>query len=237
MLGALRRRKDLWRFVSEFCRAAEGAGGSSYLVGGIVRDLIEGRPGKDVDLMVTGIGFDALGEIVRTLPQKQLGIRRVVAAGKQFAVYKVSTSWSGEDIDVALARSELSTGTGHRQFTVRTEGIDARDDAGRRDFTINSLMFSFRTSGNRVTGEVIDFFGGMEDLRRKRIRGVGNPQDRIREDPLRMLRAIRQKNERPGYVIEKKTWQAIRREARGLIGTISGERLVGELAKSLAANP
>ena len=237
MLGALRRRKDLWRFVSEFCRAAEGAGGSSYLVGGIVRDLIEGRPGKDVDLMVTGIGFDALGEIVRTLPQKQLGIRRVVAAGKQFAVYKVSTSWSGEDIDVALARSELSTGPGHRQFTVRTEGIDARDDAGRRDFTINSLMFSFRTSGNRVTGEVIDFFGGMEDLRRKRIRGVGNPQDRIREDPLRMLRAIRQKNERPGYVIEKKTWQAIRREARGLIGTISGERLVGELAKSLAANP
>jgi len=237
VLGALRRRKDLWRFVSEFCRAAEGAGGSSYLVGGIVRDLIEGRPGKDVDLMVTGIGFDALGEIVRTLPQKQLGIRRVVAAGKQFAVYKVSTSWSGEDIDVALARSELSTGTGHRQFTVRTEGIDARDDAGRRDFTINSLMFSFRTSGNRVTGEVIDFFGGMEDLRRKRIRGVGNPQDRIREDPLRMLRAIRLKNERPGYVIEKKTWQAIRREARGLIGTISGERLVGELAKSLAANP
>jgi len=234
---ALRRRKDLWRFVSEFCRAAEGAGGSPYLVGGIVRDLLEGRPGKDIDLMVTGIGFETLGKIVRSLPPKKLGIRRVIASGKQFAVYKVSTSWSREDIDVALARPALSTGPGHRQFAIRTEGVDARDDAGRRDFTINSLMVSLRTSGKRVMAEVIDFFGGMEDLRRKRIRGVGNPRDRIREDPLRMLRAIRQKNERPGYVIEKRTWQAIRREAKERIGTISGERIVGELAKSLTANP
>ncbi len=236
VLGALRRRKRLWRFVQEFCRAAEGAGGSPYLVGGIVRDLIEGCPGKDVDLMVTGIGFETLGRIVRALPQKELGIRRVVSAGKQFAVYKVSTSWSGEEIDVALARSERSTGPGHRQFVIRTDGVDARGDAARRDFTINSLMVSFRTKGNRLTGEVIDFFGGREDLRRKRIRGVGNPQDRIREDPLRMLRAIRQKNERPGYVIEKSTWQAICREAE-LLGTISAERLVGELSKSLSANP
>ncbi|MGB3096705.1 MAG: hypothetical protein WBB46_08255 [Candidatus Deferrimicrobiaceae bacterium] len=236
VLGALRRRKRLWRFVRKFCRAAEGAGGSPYLVGGIVRDLIEGCPGKDVDLMVTGIGFETLGRIVRALPQKELGIRRVVSAGKQFAVYKVSTSWSGEEIDVALARSERSTGPGHRQFVIRTDGVDARGDAARRDFTINSLMVSFRTKGNRLTGEVIDFFGGREDLRRKRIRGVGNPQDRIREDPLRMLRAIRQKNERPGYVIEKSTWEAICREAE-LLGTISAERLVGELSKSLSANP
>jgi tRNA nucleotidyltransferase/poly(A) polymerase len=237
VLRALRRRKDLWRFLSAFCRAAEAAGGSPYLVGGFVRDLIEGRPGKDIDLMLTGVRFDALGKIVRGLPQKKLGIRRVVMAGKQFAVYKVSTFWTREDIDVALARSELSTGPGHRQFEVWTDGVDARRDAARRDFTINSLMFSLRMSGNRGEGEVIDFFGGMDDLRRRRIRGVGNPRDRIREDPLRMLRAIRQKNERPGYIIEKKTWQAIRREAEGLIGTISGERLVGELALSLTANP
>ncbi|HSM00614.1 MAG TPA: hypothetical protein VK944_10895 [Candidatus Limnocylindria bacterium] len=237
VLRALRKRKKLWQFLREFCRAAEGAKGAPYLVGGIVRDLIEGRPGKDVDLMVTGIGFDALGEIVLALPRRELGIRRVITAGKRFAVYKVSTSWSTEEIDVALARTEFSTGPGHRQFEVRTDGVDARGDAARRDFTINSLMFSFRTGKNRLTGEVIDFFGGREDLRRKRIRGVGNPQDRIREDPLRMLRAIRQKNERPGYRIEKKTWQAICGEAKELLGTISGERLVDELAKSLSANP
>jgi tRNA nucleotidyltransferase/poly(A) polymerase len=237
VLHALQRRTMLWRFLREFCRSVERAGGSAYLVGGIVRDLIEGRPGNDVDLMVTGIGFEALGKLVRALPRRELGIRRVVAAGRQFAVYKVSTAWTDAPIDVALARSEHSTGPGHRQFEVRTRGVDAREDASRRDFTINSLMFSFRGKGRRLAGEVIDFFGGMEDLRRRRIRGVGNPQARIREDPLRMLRAIRQKNERPGTVIERRTWQAIRRDAKELIGTISGERLVGELAKSLAANP
>lgn len=237
VLRALRKRKKLWRFLREFCRAAERAKGSPYLVGGIVRDLIEGLPGKDVDLMVAGIGFDALGEIVLALPRRELGIRRVITAGKRFAVYKVSTSWSAEEIDVALARTEFSTGPGHRQFEVRTDGVDARGDAARRDFTINSLMFSLRTGKSRLTGEVIDFFGGREDLRRKRIRGVGNPRDRIREDPLRMLRAIRQKNERPGYRIEKKTWQAICGETKELLGTISGERLVDELAKSLSANP
>lgn len=237
VLHSLQRRKKLWRFLREFCRAVERAGGHPYLVGGIVRDLIEGRPGNDVDLMVTGIGFAALGGIVRGLPRKELGIRRVFGAGKQFAVYKISTTWSGEEIDVALARSEHSTGPGHRQFEVRTHGVDAREDASRRDFTINSLMFSFRSEGKRLAGEVIDFFGGMEDLTHKRIRGVGNPQARIREDPLRMLRAIRQKNERPGTIIERRTWQAIRGEAKGLIGTISEERLIGELTKSLAANP
>lgn len=237
VLRALRKRKKLWRFLRAFCRAAEEAKGSPYLVGGIVRDLIEGQPGKDIDLMVTGIGFDALGEIVLGLPRRELGIRRVITAGKRFAVYKVSASWSTEEIDVALARTEFSTGPGHRQFEVRTDGVDARGDAARRDFTINSLMFFFRTGKNRLAGEVIDFFGGREDLRRKRIRGVGNPQDRIREDPLRMLRAIRQKNERPGYRIEKRTWQAICGEANTLLGTIPGERVVEELAKSLSANP
>jgi len=237
VLRALRKRKKLWRFLRAFCRAAEGAKGSPYLVGGIVRDLIEGQPGRDIDLMVTGIGFDALGEIVLGLPRRELGIRRVITAGKRFAVYKVSTSWSAEEIDVALARAEFSTGPGHREFEVRTDGVDARGDAARRDFTINSLMFFFRTGKNRLTGEVIDFFGGREDLRRKRIRGVGNPRDRIREDPLRMLRAIRQKNERPGYRIEKRTWQAICGEASTLLEMISGERVVDELAKSLSANP
>jgi tRNA nucleotidyltransferase/poly(A) polymerase len=237
VLRALRKKKKLWRFLQAFCRAAEEARGSPYLVGGIVRDLIEGRPGRDIDLMVTGIGFDALGEIARGLPRRELGIRRVITAGKRFAVYKLSTSWSAEAIDVALARSEFSTGPGHRQFEVRTDGVDARSDASRRDFTINSLMFVFRTGKNRLTGEVIDFFGGREDLRRKWIRGVGNPKDRIREDPLRMLRAIRQKNERPGYRIEKKTWQAICGEAKKLVGAISGERVVEELAKSLSVNP
>ncbi len=237
VLRALRRRKALWRFLGSFCRAADPAGGSVFLAGGFVRDLIEGRPGKDVDLMVTGIRFDALGKILASLSAKELGIRRIVVAGRRFAVYKVAAAWSAVDIDVALARSERSTGPGHRQFDVRTDGIGAREDASRRDFTINSMLFAFRLRGTRVGGEVLDFFGGLSDLRRKRIRGVGDPRDRLREDPLRILRAIRLKNERPGYAIDNGTWGAIRSEAPALAGTIPGERAIAEILRSLAANP
>jgi len=237
VLRALRRRKPLWRFLSSLCRAADASGGSVHLVGGFVRDLIEGRPGKDVDLMVTGIRFDALGKILASLPAKALGIRRIVVAGRRFAVYKVAAVWSAVDIDVALARAERSTGPGHRQFDVRTDGISARADASRRDFTINSILFAFRLRGNRIGGEVVDFFGGLSDLRRKRIRGVGDPRDRLREDPLRILRAIRLKNERPGYTIDDETWRAIRSEAPALAGTIPGERAISEILRSLAANP
>ncbi len=237
VLRALRRRKTLWRFLASFCRAANASGGSVYLVGGFVRDLVEGRPGKDVDLMVSGIRFDALGKILSSLPAKELGIRRIVVAGKRFAVYKVAADWSADDIDVALARSERSTGPGHREFDVQTDGIGAREDASRRDFSINSLLFAFRLRRARLGGEVIDFFGGLSDLRRKRIRGVGDPGDRLREDPLRILRAIRLRNERPGYAIEDRTWRAIRAEAAPLVGTIPGERAISEILRSLSANP
>ena len=236
VVRSLRTRKPLWRFLGAFCRAVSNGGGKSYLVGGFVRDLAEGRPGKDIDLMVSGMEFDDLGRILRSLPAKRLGIRRILSAGKAFPVYKIRTAWAEQDVDVALARSERSTGTGHREFDVRTENVDAREDAARRDLTINSLLFALRTERGRLTGSVVDFFGGVEDLRRKLLRGVGIPEDRLREDPLRLLRAIRQKNERRGYSIEKKTWAAIRRVAPE-IRSIPGERVIGELLLSLSANP
>jgi tRNA nucleotidyltransferase/poly(A) polymerase len=206
-------------------------------VGGFVRDLVEGRPGKDIDLMVSGMDFEGLGKLLRSLPAKRLGILRIFPVGKAFAVFKVRTVWAEEEIDVALARSERSTGPGHREFDIRTMDVDAREDAARRDFTINSLLFSLGTESGLLTGAVVDFFGGLADLRRRMIRGVGNPEDRFREDPLRMLRAIRQKNERRGYSIEKETWASIRRVAPEFFGTIPGERIIGELLRSLLASP
>lgn len=237
VLNALRARKPLWRFLAAFCRDVEKAGGKAYLAGGIVRDLAEGRPGKDVDLMVSDVDFDRLGGILRSLPQRPLGIRKVLHVGKAFSVYKVRVGWSDADIDVALARTERSTGPGHREFRVRTKSVGAREDAARRDFTINSLFFSFRTENGRLCGTVADYFGGLADLRKKIIRGVGDAEDRFREDPLRILRAIRQKNERTGFSIERKTWAAIRRTARDRLRTISGERVIEELVRSLAADP
>lgn len=237
VLRALRRRRALWRFLASFIRAVDASGGTAHLVGGFVRDLVEGRPGRDVDLMVTRMRFDALGKVLSSLPAGALGIRRIVVAGKLFAVYKVATAWSADDIDVALARGGRPAGRGRRGLDARAGGIDARDDASRRDFTINSLVFAFRIDGSRIGGEVVDFFGGLADLRRRRIRGVGDAGERLREDPVRILRAIRLKNERPGYAIERGTWRAIRRAAPALSGTIPAERAIAEIAKSLAANP
>ncbi len=237
VIRSLRSRKPLWRFLDAFCRAVLKGGGKPYLAGGYVRDLVEGRPGKDIDLMVSGMEFEGLGKLLRSLPAKRLGIRRILPAGKAFAVYKVRTAWAEQDIDVALARSERSTEPGRCEFDVRMEDVDAREDAARRDLTINSLLIALRMERGRLTGSVVDFFGGLEDLRRKLLRGVGKPEDRFREDPLRLLRAIRQKHERRGYAIEKETWSTIRRVAPEIFRGIPGERVIGELLLSLAVNP
>lgn len=237
VLGSLRGRRALWRFLTAVCRAVDAAGGSVHLVGGFVRDLVEGRPGKDVDLMVTGIDFDALGNALASLPAEALGIRRIVVAGKQFAVYRVAAAWSTDDIDVALARGGRPPRPGRRRGGAWNPRADAREDVSRRDFTINSLRFTFRVHGSRLEGEVIDDFGGLRDLSRKRIRGVGDPAERFREDPLRLLRAIRLKNERPGYAIEGGTWRALRAGAPALAASIPGERAISEILRSLAANP
>lgn len=228
ILRALRRRAPLHRFLCALCPAAEAAGGQPWIVGGFLRDLVEGTPGGDLDLMVTGIGDDRLGRLLRGLPAKKLGIRRIVRAGKTFPVYKVSATWSDGEIDVAPPR---------RNRRKKTGDAEAREDASLRDFTMNAILFRIRAEQGRLRGELLDPFDGTGDLQRRRIRGVGNPSDRFREDPLRILRAIRQKNERPGFSIEKKSWHALRREAEFFPGSLSGERIFGELSKSLSANP
>ncbi len=237
VLKALRGRRPLWRFLESFCRKVEAGGGRSYLAGGLVRDLIEGKPGKDIDLMVAGVDFGELGRMLRSLPRKTLGLGRIHPVGRAFPVYKIRASWTPEEIDVALARTERSTGPGHRDFRIRTRDVDAREDASRRDFTINSILFAFRVGKGGLTGSVVDFFDGIGDLKRRLIRGVGNPEARFREDPLRILRAVRQKNERPGGAIEEKTLKAMVRAAPRLIESVSGERIAAELLRSLSANP
>jgi tRNA nucleotidyltransferase/poly(A) polymerase len=232
VVRALRRRKAFWKFLDAFCRAVEKRGGKPYLVGGFVRDLVEGRPGKDIDLMVAGMAFGELGTLLRSLPANALGIRRIIPAGKAFPVYKLRADWAEEEVDVSPARTERPPGRGRGD-----SDPCAREDASRRDFTINSIMVALRTEKGRLTGTVVDFFDGLADMRKRLIRGVGNPDDRFREDPLRILRAIRQKNERRGYAIERRTWAALRRAAPEHLSGIPGERVAAELVRSLSSNP
>ena len=145
-------------------------GGVCYFVGGFVRDKIMGQPGKDVDMEVHGISPETLEEILDCV-----GTR--IETGKSFGVYNLK----GYTIDIAMPRKEECTGREHRDFKVEIEPFLGTEKAAiRRDFTINSIM------ENVLTGEIIDHFGGKNDIKNKIIRHINS--NTFIEDPLRVLR-------------------------------------------------
>jgi tRNA nucleotidyltransferase/poly(A) polymerase len=234
---AMRRQPGLRRLLREIASAVDGAGGAAYLVGGYLRDIAEGRRSGDVDLLVTGISHRRTGALLRSLGRATPGIRKVLSVGRHFPVHRLAVAWGKGYIDVSNARSD-------RDFpgVRKVKGTDRNDisavlDAARRDFTMNSLLYRLDPESGAEGGRLIDPFGGMEDLRRKRIRCVGNAADRFGEDPLRILRAIRLKNERPGFVLHPSTESAIRSRARRLLPAVSPDRISGELVRSLVADP
>ena len=142
------------------------AGGCAYYVGGYVRDRILGIPNKDVDIEIHGIDPGRLERILETFGP-------VIRTGKSFGVLNIK----GYDIDFAMPRKERCTGISHRDFDVDIDPyIGTEKAAERRDFTINSLM------ENVLTGEVIDHFGGRQDLQNHILRCVNSGT--FREDPL-----------------------------------------------------
>jgi len=154
----------------------------------------------------------------------------VIPAGKHFPVFRVATAWRDGYVDVSTGRG----GGPARRWDPLAQALD---DASRRDFTCNSLLYALSTRGNRLVGELFDPFDGVRDLQRRTIRCVGNAEDRLQEDPLRALRAIRMKCERKGYRIAPPTFRAVRRLGPLLLPGVPADRLVGELLRSLAANP
>ena len=232
----LRRRPALRRLLRDLARAIAAAGGTTYLVGGFLRNVVEGREPGDVDLLVTGLSYRRTGDVLRSLPVKVPGIRKIVAAGRHFPVHRIAVDWGKEYIDVSNARA------GGRLHPRRAgagpdDDREAIDDASRRDFTINALLFRLAPDRGVENGRLIDPFGGIEDVRRKRIRCVGEASDRFREDPLRIVRAIRLRNERRGFVLDPATASAIRRLGPRLLPAASPDRLSVELVRALSADP
>src|SRR6202034_2206896 len=127
-------------------------------------------------------------------------------------------------VEVATFRSDASYSDGRRPDRVRFEA-GPREDALRRDFTINALLL------DPETGEVLDFTGGREDLDRRIIRAIGDPEQRFQEDHLRLLRAVRFAA-RLDFAIEPATMAALQR-LHGLIESVSAERVREELARIL----
>ena len=235
--ATLRRRPPLRRLLRELARAIPDAGGTVYLVGGFLRNIVEGRKAGDVDLLVTGLSYPRTGDVLRSLPGKVPGIRKVVGAGKHFPVHRIAVDWGKEYIDVSNARPGGRARPGRSGAVPADDDREAVDDASRRDFTINALLFRLAPGRGVEDGRLLDPFGGVEDARRKRIRCVGEASDRFREDPLRIVRAIRLKNERPGFVLDPATASAIRRLGPRLLADASPDRLSVELVRSLSADP
>lgn len=153
--------------TKEIADLINAAGGTMYLVGGAVRDKIMKRENHDEDFVVTGIESDKFCEI---FPQS---FRR----GKSFEVFDL------DGREIALARKESKAGIGHKEFVIQTNpNITIEEDLARRDITINAI------AENVLTGEIIDPFNGIEDIKNKVIRKTTN---HFREDPLRVYRAAR----------------------------------------------
>jgi tRNA nucleotidyltransferase/poly(A) polymerase len=234
---ALRRRPPLRRLLRDLARAIPREGGAVYLVGGFLRNIVEGRDPGDVDLLVTGISYRRTGDVLRALSAEVPGIRKVVAAGRHFPVHRIAVAWGKEYIDLSNARAGGGSRLPRPGDAPAAGDRAAVDDASRRDFTINGLLFRLDPDRFVEGGRLLDPFGGFEDVRGNRIRCVGEAADRFREDPLRIVRAIRLKNERPGFVLHPATASAIRRLGPRLLPAASPDRLSVELVRSLSADP
>ena len=159
--------------IKRLLNALDAKQGTARFVGGAVRDLLLGEKPGDLDLATT-LRPD---EVVRRL--EAAGIKAVPTGIEHGTVTAVS---SGTVVEVTTLRSDVST-DGRRATVAFTD--DWARDAGRRDFTINALY------ADPFTGELFDYFGGLEDLKSRSVRFIGEPLQRIAEDHLRILRYFR----------------------------------------------
>lgn len=148
--------------------------GRAYVVGGGVRDWLLGIANKDLDIEVFGVGYETLARALSRWGRTDL-------VGRSFGVVKLTMS-DGRVYDFSIPRRDSKIAPGHRGFEIAFDAdITPEEAASRRDFTINALMFDPRRA------EVLDFFGGREDLSRRVLR---HTSEAFAEDPLRVLRGM-----------------------------------------------
>ena len=195
--------------------AVQQAGGRTYFVGGYVRDLLLGRENKDIDIEVHGVSVQCLEGIL-----DQLGER--LTMGASFGVMGLRHY----DLDIAMPRSETANGRGHKDFEIFVDPFLGEDKAAsRRDFTMNALM------QDALTGEILDFFGGKDDILHRRIRHVNDQT--FAEDPLRVFRAA-QFAARFGFEVAEETTAL---SSTMDVTALPGERIMLELEKALLKAP
>ena len=197
--------------ATEIVRRLQAAGFEAFWVGGCVRDFLLGREPQDYDIATNARPEETEKLFPKTIP-----------VGRQFGVLLVVEG--GHEFQVATFRAEAEYKDGRRPEVVRFS--DAREDAIRRDFTVNGLFF------DPIAHQTYDWVGGEADLRARIVRTIGSPDERFAEDHLRMLRAIRFAAQR-GFDIDAATFSAVRKHAEK-IRLVSAERVRDELIKLFA---
>ena len=193
----------------------QARGHELWVVGGALRDQMLGLAGLGDEDYATSAMPDLAEEIARGAGLRTVGV------GKKYGT--VGVQLDGRWSEITTFRGD-SYSEGSRWPDV-TFGASIEEDLARRDFTINAL------AQNAVTGKRLDLYGGAEDLERKLIRAVGEPETRFREDPLRILRGFRFASQLD-FEIEPRTLEGMRRTV-DLIPSLSQERVTAELTKLL----
>ena len=208
-------RDALHPAAAKVCAVLRENGFAAYVVGGAVRDLLLGIEPKDFD-----VATDAPPEQVKPL------FRRALIIGRRFRL--VHVMMGAETVEVSTFRAaDPHTAEKDEHGRVLRDNVfgTQEEDARRRDFTVNALYF------DPATEEVVDFHGGLADLKKRRLSMIGDPETRYREDPVRMLRAVRLAG-KLGLTIEGATREPIRSLAP-LIERVPPARLFDEMLKLL----
>ena len=205
--------KDIFHHISI---AADKLGLECYVVGGYVRDLFLERPSNDIDVVVVGSGIQVASEL-----KAILGKKAHLSAFRNFGTAQVK--YKNIEVEFVGARKESYS---HDSRKPIVEDGTLEDDQNRRDFTINAMAVCLNKAR---FGELVDPFGGIDDLWDGIIRTPLDPDVTFSDDPLRMMRCVRFATQL-NFFIEDETFDALERNAER-IKIISGERIEEELNK------
>ena len=208
------------KIFHQISETADELGVECYVVGGYVRDIFLARPSKDIDVVVVGSGI-ALAEALA----KRLGKRAHLSVFKNFGTAQVK--FHQTEVEFVGARKESYQRDSRKPIV---EDGTLEDDQNRRDFTINALAICLNKAR---FGELVDPFGGMDDMWEKTIRTPLDPDITFSDDPLRMMRCIRFATQLNFY-IDDETFESLCRN-KERIEIISKERIADELNKIVAS--